>query len=108
MEKQEITSSEVFEIDGKEVILTNVEKELWEGIAKASLIQYYHTIAPYILPYLKDRPQSLHIKHIKPTAPGLYIKDMEQRQPEWAHIFSTQRKHKKKGKRDVIDYLVCK
>ncbi len=32
---------------------------------------------------------------------------MEGRQPEWAQVFSTQRKHKKKGKRNVIDYLVC-
>jgi bifunctional non-homologous end joining protein LigD len=64
-------------------------------------------MAPYILPYLRDRPQSLHIKHLKPTAPGMYIKDMEGRQPEWAEIFRTNRKHKKKGKRDVIDYLVC-
>ncbi len=32
---------------------------------------------------------------------------MEGKQPEWAQIFTTERKHKKKGKRDVIDYLVC-
>jgi bifunctional non-homologous end joining protein LigD len=37
----------------------------------------------------------------------MYIKDMEGREPEYADIFSTPRKHKKKGKRDVIDYLVC-
>jgi bifunctional non-homologous end joining protein LigD len=49
----------------------------------------------------------LHVKHIKPTAPGLYIKDMEGRQPDCADIFTVKRKHKKKGKRDVIDYLVC-
>lgn len=32
---------------------------------------------------------------------------MEGKQPEWAEIFTTERKHKKKGKRDQIDYLVC-
>ena len=32
---------------------------------------------------------------------------MEGRQPEYADVFSTRRKHKKVGKRDVIDYLVC-
>lgn len=107
LERQEITSSEEFEIEGRQLTLTNVEKELWKGITKAQLIQYYHSITPYILPYLQNRALSLHIKHIKPTAPGLYIKDMEGRQPQWAEIFSTQRKHKKKGKRDMIDYLVC-
>ena len=56
---------------------------------------------------MKDRPQSLNIKNINAQAPGLYIKDMEGRQPEWADIFTTHRKHKKKGKRSVIYYLVC-
>ncbi len=107
LDKQKITSSDTFFIDGKDVILNNVEKELWKGVAKADLIEYYHSIAPFILPYLKDRAESLHIKTLKPTSPGLYIKDMEGRQPEWAEIFSTPRKHKKKGRRDIIDYLVC-
>ncbi len=40
-------------------------------------------------------------------APGLYIKDMEGRQPDCADVFSTPRKNKKAGKRDTIDYLVC-
>jgi bifunctional non-homologous end joining protein LigD len=49
----------------------------------------------------------LHIKPVSPTAPGLYIKDMEGRQPECAEIFATKRKHPKPGKRSVIDYIVC-
>jgi bifunctional non-homologous end joining protein LigD len=40
-------------------------------------------------------------------APGLYIKDMEGRAPDWAEIFQVKRKHKKAGRRDLIDYLVC-
>lgn len=107
LEKQPITSSDVFEIEGKQLTLSNVERELWPGVTKAGLIQYYHSVAPYILPYLVNRPQSLHVKHLHATAPGLYIKDMEGRQPDWAEIFSVKRKHKKKDKRDVIDYLVC-
>jgi bifunctional non-homologous end joining protein LigD len=107
LEKQAITSSDVFDIEGRQVTLTNVEKELWPGITKAQLIQYYHSVAPSMMPYLLDRPQSMHVKHIKPTAPGLYIKDMEGRQPPWADLFSIPRKHKRKGKRAIIDYLVC-
>ena len=104
---QKITSKETFDIEGHSLTLTNVEKKLWNDITKAELIQYYHIVSPYILPHLKDRPLSLHIKHIAPGAPGLYVKDMEGRQPEWATIFTTERKHKKKGKRNQIDYLVC-
>ena len=107
LENEKITSEDSVLINEKKVTLTNVEKELWPGITKANLIEYYHSIAPYILPYLKDRAESLHIKNIKPTAPGLYIKDMQGNQPEWAQVFSTKRKHPKRGKRSVIDYLVC-
>jgi len=107
LDKQLVTSSAVFSIEDRQVTLTNVEKELWPGIKKAHLIQYYHEVSRFLMPYLLDRPQSLHVKHLKPTAPGLYIKDMEGRQPGWADIFSVNRKHKKKGKREVIDYLVC-
>lgn len=83
LDNELITSSDTVNIGGKKVKLTNVEKELWPGVAKANLIEYYHSVAPYILPYLENRPQSLHIKHIKPLAPGMYIKDMEGRHPKW-------------------------
>lgn len=102
-----IKSEAMFDFDGKEVRLTNVEKELWAGVTKSDLIQYYHAIARYLLPHLKSRALSLHVKHRSPTAPGLYIKDMEGHAPDWAEVFTVPRKHKKKGKRDVIDYLVC-
>lgn len=107
IKNEKITSEDTVLIDGKNVRLTNVEKELWKGVNKAQLIEYYHSVSSYILPYLKDRPESLHIKNIRPTVPGFYIKDMEQNQPEWATIFTVKRKHAKKGKRDQIDYLVC-
>src|SRR5947209_10399699 len=32
---------------------------------------------------------------------------MEGHAPEWEEIFSIERKHKKEGKRDIIDYLIC-
>jgi len=107
IEKIAVTSEEPFNIEGNTVVLTNVEKELWKGVTKADLITYYHNVAEYILPHLQGRPLSLHIKHIKPTVEGLYIKDMEGRQPTWAETFTTPRKHKREGMRDRIDYLVC-
>ncbi|MGN6530914.1 MAG: DNA ligase D [Ginsengibacter sp.] len=107
LKNEKITSEDSVTIDGKKVMLTNVEIELWKGITKAVLIEYYHSVSSYILPYLKDRAESLHIKKIKATAPGFYIKDMEGNQPSWAEIFTTPRKHPKKGKRNTIDYLVC-
>jgi bifunctional non-homologous end joining protein LigD len=107
LEQIPITSKGEINIDNCKVQLTNVEKEIWPDVTKADLITYYNSIATYILPYLENRALSLHIKPYGARAPGLYIKDMEAHQPECADIFSTKRKHPKKGKRNVIDYLVC-
>jgi bifunctional non-homologous end joining protein LigD len=107
LDKQPITRRDTIDIDGNAIELLNIDKEYWNGITKGELINYYIRIAPYILPHLRHRPLSLHIKHINPATKGLYIKDMEGRQPPYAGIHTTPRKHKKKGKRDLIDYLVC-
>src|SRR5215217_7407671 len=105
--EEKIKSEGTIEIENQNLQLTNIEKKLWKDINKASLIAYYNSIAGYIMPYLKDRPLSLHIKNISAGAPGFYIKDMEGFQPDFLDIHSTKRKHKAKGKADIIDYAVC-
>lgn len=107
IEKIPVESKADFNFGDCSIELTNVEREIWKGIPKAKLIEYYHAIAPLMLPYLKNRPQSLHVKPVNANAPGLYIKDMEGRQPSCATIFTDQRRHTKKGARNQIDYLVC-
>jgi bifunctional non-homologous end joining protein LigD len=107
LEKNPAGHAETMPIGDCPFTATDIEREIWKGITKMQLIQYYHEVCPFIMPHLKDRPQSLHVKPVNATAPGMYIKDMEGRQPECADIFSDQRKHKKAGKRDIIDYLVC-
>jgi bifunctional non-homologous end joining protein LigD len=107
VEAQKITSRQEFDIEGCTIELTNVDREIWEGIPKAKLIQYYNEVSQVILPHLQQRPLSLHLKPVNAGAPGLYIKDMEGRQPSCAEVFTVERKHKKNGKRNTIDYLVC-
>ena len=107
VESEPISNQEEFMIDDCSITIYNVDKRLWKDIYKANLIQYYNSVSNYILPHLKQRPLSLHLKLKGPNAPGLYIKDMEHRQPACADIFTTPRKHKVYGKRDIIDYLVC-
>jgi bifunctional non-homologous end joining protein LigD len=44
---------------GREVVpLTHLERVYWpgEGYTKGDLVRFYHEVADYILPYLKDRP----------------------------------------------------
>lgn len=104
---QSITRSDTIEVEGHELTLTNLQKEYWPDITKGDLLNYYIRIAPYLLSHLRNRPLSLHLKLVRPNAPGLYIKDMEGREPPFADIHTTPRLHPKKGKRNTIDYLVC-
>ena len=50
------------EVDGHILKLTNLNKIFWEKekYTKSDLINYYYEMAGYILPYLKDRPESLN------------------------------------------------
>jgi bifunctional non-homologous end joining protein LigD len=104
---RKISSQQEFNIGNYKVLLDNVEQDVWKDVNKAALITYYHTVCAYILPYLKGRPLSLHIKDASPTAPGFYIKDMEGHQPDFVDIFPDKRRVPKKGKRDIIDYGIC-
>jgi bifunctional non-homologous end joining protein LigD len=100
-------STNILTIEEKEVELNNIEKTIWSDITKSDLINYYIKVAEFILPHLKDRPLSLHIKHRGVFAEGMYIKGMEGNQPAWAQTYVTERKHKKRGKSELIDYLIC-
>jgi bifunctional non-homologous end joining protein LigD len=86
--------------------LTNQNKLYWqkEGITKGDLINYYDNISPFILPYLKDRPQSMHRFPNGINAPSFYQKDVDpEKIPSWLKsesIFSS-------SNNENIDYLIC-
>jgi bifunctional non-homologous end joining protein LigD len=76
---------QVKKISGKELTFTNLQKLYWpvEKIKKADLINYYYQVAPFMLPYLKDRPQSLnrHPNGIK--GESFYQKNIAGKFPSW-------------------------
>lgn len=85
--------------------LSNLEKLFWkeEGITKGDLIEYYLSIAPYILPYLKDRPQTLVRFPNGISGLNFYQKDAPEGLPEWIKtvpIFS-------ESNQKEINYIVC-
>jgi len=71
------------EIGGHPVRLTNLHKVYWpkEGFLKGDLIRYYREVSPFILPYLKDRPQSLHRHPNGIEGKSFFQKDMRQQPP---------------------------
>lgn len=77
-------TEESVSIEGRLLKLTNLNKIYWPGekYAKRELIQYYREVASFIVPYLKDRPESLnrHPNGIK--GESFYQKDIEHH-PSW-------------------------
>jgi bifunctional non-homologous end joining protein LigD len=95
-----------FELPHCIIPVHNLERELWKDIPKGKLMIYYNENASLIIPYLHDRPQSLNLKLTNAGGPTTFLKDMEGRQPDCVQVFRTEREIAKKGKRNVIDYLV--
>lgn len=99
-------NEQIVTIEKKKLKLTNLSKVYWpeEGYTKADLINYYLRVSNFILPYLKNRPQSLNRFPNGIKGPSFYQKDMEVTQlPEWV---KTERIYSKANDKE-IDYLIC-
>ncbi|MFI5333559.1 MAG: non-homologous end-joining DNA ligase [Chlamydiales bacterium] len=81
--------------------LTNLDKVFWpkEKITKGDVLRYYDKIAPWILPYLKDRPESLKRFPNGVDGESFFQKDVKEH-PDW--IETTRIKHENK----TINYLL--
>lgn len=93
----------VVKVEGKEINLTNLDREFWpgEGLTKAHLIKYYAEMAPYILPYIKNRP--LVMKRYPDGIEGhsFYQKECPAYAPDWVESFAV--KHSRK----TVNYIIC-
>lgn len=108
-EKKIFTSGEdtiIRKINGAEIKFSNLTKIYWpkKKITKGHLLDYYEEISEYILPYLKNRPQSLNRHPNGVAGKSFYFKDVTDIAPYWVETFdytSEQDGEKKK-------YLVAK
>jgi bifunctional non-homologous end joining protein LigD len=69
----------------REVRLSNLKKVFWpdEGYTKGDLIAYYDAIAPYMLPYLRDRPIVLTRYPDGIDGKSFFQKDAPRGRPTW-------------------------
>ncbi|QEC52907.1 bifunctional non-homologous end joining protein LigD [Anseongella ginsenosidimutans] len=90
----------------RNITISNPGKLYWprEKISKGDLVAYYQEMSGYLLPYLKDRPQSLHRHPDGITKAGFFQKDFDLKNaPEW---IKTVPIHSESNNKE-IDYLVC-
>jgi bifunctional non-homologous end joining protein LigD len=92
-------------IDGKTLTITNQQKLYWpdEKITKGDVIRYYENIHRYIMPHLKDRPQSLRRTPNGIKDEGFFQKDAGKAIPAW---IKTVKLRAESANRD-IDYIIC-
>jgi bifunctional non-homologous end joining protein LigD len=93
------------EIGGRSVVLSNPEKLLFprDHYAKRDLVAYYRSMAPVILPYLKDRP--LTIERFPDGIDGAtwWEKDKPRGLPSWVRTVAIDAS----TRRDHIDFVIC-
>ncbi len=92
-------------INGHKLKFTNLSKIFWpdEKITKRELLNYYYQVAPYMLPYMKDRPQSLNRHPHGIKGQSFYQKDVTGKVPEWIETFP----YKSDGDDEQKNFLVC-
>lgn len=98
--------AQVREINGHELKFNHLNKIYWpdEKITKRDLLNYYYQVAPYILPYLKDRPQSMNRHPNGITGESFYFKDVTDSAPDWIETFD----YKSDADDRLRKYLVAK
>ncbi len=92
-------------LDKHTVKLTNQNKTYFpkDGITKGEVIEYYQSVASYILPYLKNRPLSLNRFPNGIEEQGFYQKDAGDNMPDWIKTTKVYSESNDK----YIDYVYC-
>ena len=89
----------------REIPLSNLKKIFWkdEKYTKGDLIEYYRTIAPWLLPYLRDRPVVMTRFPDGIDGKSFYQKDAPEFAPDWIRTFPIWSNDTQRD----INYFVC-
>jgi bifunctional non-homologous end joining protein LigD len=98
-------NQQVREIQGRELKFTNVQKLYWpkEKITKGDMINYYYAVTKYMLPFMKDRPQSLNRYPNGIDGESFYQKNIAGKFPGWLKTHDYENTTSEGGKK----FLVC-
>ena len=92
-------------IGAHEIKFGNLSKVFWpkENLTKRDMLNYYYQVAPFLLPYMKNRPQTLNRHPHGIQGESFYQKDIKGKAPSWIETYPyysyADRKHK--------EFLLC-
>ena len=92
-------------INGKKLAFTHLDKVFWpdEGYTKGDVIDYYNTVYPHIIKYMKDRPESLLRMPNGLADKGFFHKDAGLNAPDWVKHVGLYSESANKD----INYIIC-
>ena len=98
-------AEQIVRIDDHELKLTNLKKLYWpkEKITKGDMLRYYYSVAEFIMPYMKDRPQSLNRFPNGINGESFYHKNMGVKVDKWLSTF----KRFSESNGEAKDFLIC-
>ncbi len=96
--------TQVKEINGHAIKFTNLSKLYWpeDKVTKRDMLNYYYQVAPYILPYLKDRPQSLNRFPNGIHGKSFYQKDVTGKVLDWVETYQYRSSDEDKDKHFML------
>jgi len=82
-------NSQTKNINGHDISFKNLNKIYFpkKKVTKRDVINYYYLVAPYMLPYMKDRPQTLIRYPNGIDGQSFYQKDVTGKVPDWIKEF---------------------
>ena len=99
------SDEQVKKINGHELKFTNLDKIYWpkDKFTKRDMLNYYNDVSTYILPYLKNRPQSLNRFPDGINGFSFYQKDVTGKVADWVEKYP----YKADGDDTPKNYMLC-
>lgn len=99
-----VKSKQLIILQKKKLELSNLKKVYWPeiGYTKGDMIAYYDEVCEFILPYLKDRPLTLHRFPDGIDGKSFFQKDVGSVAPDWMKTFPQKSEDDK-----VVHYTLC-
>ncbi len=96
--------TQVRNVSGHDLKFTNLSKVYWPGVnvTKRDMLNYYYQAAPFIIPYIKDRPQTLYRFPNGIEGKKFYQKDVKGKVPGWIETYPYHSEADEKDKEFLV------
>jgi bifunctional non-homologous end joining protein LigD len=93
-------------VASRELSLSNLDKVLWpqDGYTKGDLIEYYRSVAEWIVPHLRGRPLTMERYPDGIDSKPFWEKNAPRGLPGWVETIAVPSQD---GRRATIDFIVC-